>query len=151
MALREMDKMIKNGMSQEDFEATRKFLQSYIKLYVQSPERQLGYLMDSKMYGRKNYIRELGELLSKLTLDDVNNAIKKYMQIDNMKITIVTDVSEAEPLANSLRQNLPSPMSYSNQVKQGLSEEVLKEDAETENFRLNVKNVTIVDSKDTFK
>jgi zinc protease len=73
------------------------------------------------------------------------------MQIDNMKITIVTDVSEAEPLANSLRQNLPSPMSYSNQVKQGLSEEVLKEDAETENFRLNVKNVTIVDSKDTFK
>ncbi|MBK9099802.1 MAG: insulinase family protein [bacterium] len=151
MALREMDKMIKNGISQEDFEATRAFLQSYIKLYIKSPDEQLGYLMDSKMYGRENYIQELGELLSKVTLDDVNSAIKKYMQIENMKITIVTDVSEAEPLAKSLKENLTSPMSYSNIVKAGLSEEILNEDAATENFKLNVKNVTIVDSKDTFK
>jgi zinc protease len=151
MALREMDKMINNGISQEDFEATRDFLKSYIKLYIQSPDEQLGYLMDSKMYGRDNYIEELGNSLSKLTLEDVNNAIKKYMQIDNMKITIVTDVSEAEPLAESLRNNSSSPMSYSNLVKSGLPEEVLTEDAATENFKLNVKNVTIVDSKDTFK
>ena len=151
MALREMDKMIKNGMSQEDFEATRAFLQSYIKLYIKTPDQQLGYLMDSKIYGRKNYIAELGNLLSNLTLDDVNKAIKKYMQIDNMKITIVTDVSEAEPLAESLKNNFPSPMSYSNLVKAGLPEDVLKEDAETEKFKLNVKNVMIEDSKDTFK
>jgi zinc protease len=151
MALREMDKMIKNGISKEDFEATRAFLKSYIRLYIKSPEQQLGYLMDSKMYGRKNYIEELGALLSKLSLEDVNNAIKKYFQIDNMKITIVTDVSEAEPLAESLKKNLSSPMSYADLVKAGLSEEILSEDAATENFMLNVKNVTIVDSKDTFK
>lgn len=151
MALREINKMIKNGISQEDFEATRAFLQSYIKLYIQSPEQQLGYLMDSKMYGRKNYIKELGDLLSKLTLEDVNKAIKKYLQIDNMDITIVTDVSEAEALAKSLRENLPSPMSYSNQVRIGLPEGTLNEDAATENFKLNIKSVTIVDSKDTFK
>jgi zinc protease len=151
MALREMDKMINNGLSEEDFEATRAFLQSYIRLYIKSPEQQLGYLMDSKMYGRENYIQELGALLSKLTLEDVNKAIKKYMQIDNMKITIVTDVSEAEPLAESLKNNTISPMSYSNMVKAGLSEDILSEDTATENFKLNVKNVTIVDSKDTFK
>jgi zinc protease len=151
MALREMDKMIKNGISEEDFNTTRAFLQSYIKLYAQSPDQQLGYLMDSKMYGRKNYIEELGGLLSKLTLSDVNNAIKKYMQIDNMKITMVTDVSEAESLAASLKENLSSPMSYSNVVKAGLSKNILDEDAATENFKLNVKKVTIVESKDTFK
>ncbi len=151
MALREMDKMIKNGISQEDFEVTRTFLQSYIKLYIQSPNQQLGYLMDSKMYGRFNYIEELGNLLSILTVDDVNEAIKKYFQIENMKITIVTDVSEAEPLAKSLKENLPSPMSYSNTVKAGLPEDILKEDQETENFKLNVKDVIIIDSKDTFK
>lgn len=151
MALREMDKMIKNGISADDFEQTRAFLQSYIKLYVTSSDQQLGYLMDSKMYGRENYINELGELLSKLTLDDVNNAIKKYMQIDKMKITIVTDVSEAEALANSLKNNLPSPMSYSNLVKAGLPPEILKEDSETENFKLNVKKVNVIDSKETFK
>lgn len=151
MALREMDKMIKNGLSKEDFVATRAFLKSYIRLYIKSPDQQLGYLMDSKMYGRENYIEELSELLSDLTLEEVNNAIKKYMQIDNMKITIVTDVSEAQPLAESLKNNTISPMTYSNLVKAGLSEDILSEDAVTENFKLNVKNVSVVDSKDTFK
>jgi len=151
MALREMDKMIKNGISEKDFEATRAFLRSYIKLYVKSPSQQLGYLMDSKMYGRENYIEELDKLLVDLTLADVNNAIKKYMQIDNMKITIVTDKSEAKELAGSLRMNLSSPMSYSNLVKAGLPQEVLNDDEETAEFKLNIKSVKIVDSKDTFK
>ena len=151
MALREIDKMISNGISEEDFEATRAFLKSYIKLYIKSPSNQLGYLMDSKMYGRENYIEELDKLLAELTLEDVNNAINKYFQIDNMKITIVTDKSEAQALAKSLKNNLTSPMSYSNVVKAGLPEEVISEDSETENFKLNVKKVTIVDSKDTFK
>ena len=151
MALREMDKMIKKGISEEDFEATRAFLKSYTKLYIQSPDQQLGYLMDSRMYGRYNYIEELDNLLSVLTVDDVNQAIKKYFQIENMKFTIVTDVSEAEPLAKSLKENLPSPMSYSNLVRAGLPEDILKEDEATEDFKLNVKEVTIIPSKDTFK
>jgi zinc protease len=151
MALREIDKMIKNGISEEDFEATRAFLKSYIRLYIKSPSNQLGYLMDSKMYGRENYIEELDKLLADLTLEDVNNAIKNYLQIENMKITIVTDKSEAQALAKSLKNNLTSPMSYSNLVKAGLPAEVLSEDSETENFKLNVKRVSIVDSKDTFK
>lgn len=151
MALREVDKLIKNGMSEVEFENTRAFLRSYIKLYIKSPTEQLGYLMDSKMYGREDYINELDQLLAELTLDDVNEAIKKYWQIDNMKLTIVTDVSEAEELAESLKTNAPSPMSYSNIVKEGLPPEILSEDAETENFILNIKSVNIVDSKDTFK
>jgi hypothetical protein len=36
-------------------------------------------------------------------------------------------------------------------VKAGLPEEVLKEDEATEDFKLNVKNVTIINSADTFK
>jgi zinc protease len=151
LALREVDKLVKNGMSKKDFEATREFLKSYIKLYVQSPSSRLGYLMDSKYYGRTDYIEETDKLLTKLTLDDVNKAIKKYWQIDNMKITIVTDKSEAEELAKSLKENTYSPMSYSNLVKAGLPKEILAEDEEVANFKLNVKNVTIIKTEETFK
>jgi len=151
LAIREVDKLIKNGMSKKDFEATREFLRSYIKLYVQSPSSRLGYLMDSKYYGRNDYIEETDKLLSKLTLEDVNNAIKKYWQIDNMKITIITDKSEAEELAKSLMENTYSPMSYSNLVKAGLPKEVLAEDEEVANFKLNVKKVTIIKTEETFK
>lgn len=151
MAVREVDKLINEGMTQEDFEATRTFLRSYIKLYVQTPNDQLGYLLDSKFYGRKDYIKEMDKLLAKLTLQDVNNAVKKYWRTNNMFITIVTDKSEAEELAKSLRENALSPMSYSNLVKSGLPKEVLEEDDIVANYKLNVKKVTVVDSKETFK
>lgn len=151
LALREIDNLLKNGMSDQDFELTRDFLRSYNKLYIQTPDKQLGFLMDSRFYGRKDYIQEADVLLAKLTAADVNRAIRKYWQVNNLFVTIVTDDSEAAPLAKALMENTPSPMSYSNLVKEGLPKEVLAEDEQVANYKLNVKNVSIVDSKDTFK
>lgn len=151
LALREVDKLVKNGITQKDFEATREFLRSYIKLYVQSPSSRLGYLMDSRFYGRTDYISEMDGLLAKLTKEDVDKAIKKYWQIENLKITIVTDKSESEELTSSLKNNTPSPMSYSNFVKSGLPKEVTDEDDEVAGFKLNVKNVSVIKSEATFK
>jgi len=151
MAIREFDLLIKNGMSMEEFEDTRTFLLSYTKLYAQTPAAQLGWLMDSPFYGRQNYLKELDQLLKEVTLEDVNGAIRKHWQTENMYVTIVTDVSEAEPLAKSLKENLESPMSYSNLVKSGLPEDVLAEDDEVAKYQLNVKSVKIVKSEDTFK
>lgn len=151
MAIREFDLLIKNGMSEDQFEETRTFLLSYTKLYAQTPAAQLGWLMDSKFYGRGNYLQDLDRLLRKVTREDVNKAVRKYWQINNMFVTIVTDVSEAEPLAKSLKENLDSPMSYSNLVKSGLPEDVLAEDDEVAKYKLNVQSVNIVKSEDTFK
>jgi len=151
MAIREFDLMIKNGMTKDQFEETRAFLLSYTKLYAQTPAAQLGWLMDSKFYGRDNYLQELDRLLRKATLEDVNKAIRKYWQTENMFVTIVTDVSEAEPLAKSLKENLTSPMSYSNLVKSGLPEDILEKDKTVQDLKLNVTSVKIVNSADTFK
>jgi zinc protease len=151
LAVREIDNLVKNGMTQEQFEATRKFLRSYNKLYIQTPEKQLGFLMDSRFYGRANYIAEMDALLSKLTLNDVNAAIRKYWQTENMYVTIVTDDSEAEPLKKALEHNTTSPMSYSNLVKAGLPQDVLAEDAQIANYKLNIKSVKVVESKSTFR
>ena len=138
-------------MSQEAFETTRRFLRSYNKLYILTLDKQLGFLMDAKFYGRKNYLQDMDALLAKLTLADVNKAIKKYWQIKNLFVTIVTDDSEAEPLAKALRENSPSPMSYSNLVKEGLPKAVLAEDDEVARFPLNIKEVKIIDTKNTLK
>lgn len=151
MAMMELDRLINDGLTEDEFEATKDFLISYTKLYAQSPTERLGYLLDSKFYGRDNYIAELDQMLKNLTLADVNNAIKKYWQTKNMFVTIITDKTEAGPLAESIKENKPSPMSYSNIVKEGLPEEVLQQDEKAAVFPLNVKEVRIIDSKDTFK
>ncbi|UOQ74632.1 hypothetical protein [Hymenobacter cellulosilyticus] len=149
--MREMDNLVKNGMSKEDFEITRTFLRSYVKLYGTTPSKQLGFLLDSKFYGRKDYLKELDGQFAKLTLDDVNKAIKKHWQTQNMYVTIVTDDSEVQPLADVLKQNTPSPMSYAKVVSEGLPKEVVAEDAQVANYKLNVTEVRIIDTKDTFK
>ncbi len=151
MAIKEFDELIKNGLNEADFEATRTFLRSYTKLYAQSPEAQLGWLMDSQFYGRKNYLAELDDLLAQTTLEQVNAALRKHWQTQNMFVSIVTDTSEAQPLADSLINNTPSPMSYSNLVAEGLSEEMIEEDALVATYPLNVTRVTVIESADTFQ
>lgn len=151
MIVKELADLVENGLSAENFEATRDFLLSYTKLYAQTPSSRLGYLMDSKFYGRDDYLLELDQLLKALTLEDVNEAIREYWQYDNMFVTIITDVSEAQPLADSLLNNLSSPMSYSNVVREGLSEALQDEDALVADFPLNITSVKVVGSKDTFQ
>ena len=142
--------LVENGMDQDEFDKTKQFLRSYIKLYIQTPEKELGFLMDSDFYGRKNYIKEMDKLLEKTTLEEVNAAIRKYFQTDNMDVVIITDDSEAKPLADSFKNNTTSPMSYADQLKAELPEEVLLEDAEVENYPLNVKSVEIISSEEPF-
>jgi len=151
LAIREIDMLANKGISKEDFELTRQFLRSYIKLFIQTTEKELGFLMDSHFYGRENYIAELDELLANLTVEDVNEAARKYFQVDNMYVCIVTDDSETAALSENLMKNKPSPMSYSNLVKEGLSEDILKEDEEVAAYKLNVKSVDVINSQDTFK
>src|SRR5262249_12480104 len=45
-ALWELDRLVKDGLSAEDFEATRSYLLNYSKLWVQTLSRRLGYAMD---------------------------------------------------------------------------------------------------------
>ena len=150
MAIREMENVVKNGLSQEDFDATRDFLKSYSKLYIETPSKKLGYLMDSRFYGRKDWITELDGLLSKLTLADVNNAMKKYWQVQNMGIVIVTDESEVNDLVESLRTGAVSPMSYSDNLKATLPKEILDEDEVVAKYPLEVREVKVVNIDDTF-
>jgi zinc protease len=150
LAVMELQNLIKNGLTEQDFIRTRDFLKNYTKLYIQTPERELGFLMDSKFYNRTDFIKEVGEKLETLTLEEVNAAAKKYLQVENMHVAIITHNSEAKPLAQSLKQNSASPMSYSNVIREGLSRNVLEKDRKAEIFPLNVKNVEIVESKDVF-
>lgn len=151
MALRTKQLMIDNGLSEEDFERQRTFLRSYINLYVKSPMQRLGYLMDSRFYGRNDWINEVDKQLAALTAADVNAAVKKYLQTNNIMIAIITSPEEASILARYFMENIPSPMSYSNVVKEGLNEEVYAEDEAVENYAIKAASVEIINTEEVFK
>lgn len=148
-ALRELKKVVDNGLTQEDFERTKKFLYNYCLFYAPTTMARLGYQIDSEFYGIKdndNYIEYFRNKLKNLTLEQVNSAIKKHIQYNNIKFVMVTQ--DAEKLKNDLINNVPSPISYSTPKPK----EILDEDIEIANFPLKVlpKKVKIQNVEDVF-
>ena len=150
-AIRELDMLLKNGMADADFQRTRKFLMGYMKLYIQSAGDRLGFLMDSRFYGRDDYIAEMNELLAGLTLEDVNAAMKKYLQAENFYVAVITDDSEAETLAESLRSNGDASIVYKPAVRNGLPAEILEEDKEINAYKLNVTKAEVIKNDTLFR
>ena len=132
-AIRELEILVKNGLSEKDFESTREFLLNYSKLWVQTLNRRLGYMMDSDWYGIEYFIDIIQKELPKLTVEDVNNAIRKYLNFENIKIVAVT--KDAQSYMQDLVSNKPSPISYVSPVSQS----ILEEDKIIQEYRLNAK------------
>ena len=146
-ALYEYDKLVREGMSKEAFEGTREFLTKYNNILTQTQDAQLGYALDSRYYKIPDYVPYMREQLAKLTLDDVNNAIRKYLKSDAMRIVIIT--KDAEGLRDAIISGKQSPITY-NSAK---PKEITDEDKVLEGYKINVKpeDVVIVKVDEVFK
>ena len=137
-ALFEYDKLVREGMSKETFEATREFLTKFNNILTSTQNTLLGYAMDSRYYGIPDYTKYMRGQLAKLTLDDVNRAIARYLRSDRMRIVMVT--KDGDGLRDAITNNKPSPITYNSQKPQ----EILDEDKIIENYKINVKPEDVV-------
>jgi zinc protease len=124
LAVRELRRLVREGLPAQGFEETRAFLSNYSKLWTQTPARRLGYAMDGAYYGGKSLVDELAERLPRMTLDDVNGAIKRHLTPESLGIAVIADPEGAERFVEALTANTPSPISYASETKP----EVLRED-----------------------
>jgi zinc protease len=147
-ALRELEGLIQNGMSEDQFQLTRKFLKGYILHYAPTTEAKLGYALDDRFYGNEHeHWATYAKMLDELTRDDVNAALKKHFTFDNIKAVFITP--DAEGLKKTLVENAPSPISYQSEKP----DEVYKEDEKISTYPLEVKpeNVNIVKVDEVFE
>ena len=90
--------------------------------------------MDSHYYGYRDFLAEVQKRLPKLSVEDVNRAIKKYLNFNNIYIAIITE--DAETLKEALVANTPSPITYANP---NMPNAILEEDLVIQSFPLDVK------------
>jgi len=145
-ALRELDRLVERGMTPQDFEATRTYLLNYSKLWVQTLSRRLGYQIDGEFYARHDLVTELAERLPKLTVDQVNAAVRSHLKTEGMKVAIVA--RDADGLRTLLTSGNPSPIAYDTQ---GTAEDVLTEDKQIAVFPLKDVSVRIVPVEQMFE
>jgi zinc protease len=120
-ALREVQKLIDNGMTQEDFDLTKKFLKKYIRHYAPTTDTRLGYKLDDAFYGVNDHLATAARMFDEVTLADVNAAVRKYLQADNLYIAMIS--GDAEALKQALGSDVPSPMTYENPKPESVVEE----------------------------
>ncbi len=121
-AMFELNKFVEEGLTQEQFEQTRKFVTNYSKLWAQTLDRRLGYKMDSEFYGMsEDYIQRIESELNALTVDDVNKAVKKHISPTNVKVAVVAN--DAKGLMDKMLSNAPSPITYQAPVSPEIAED----------------------------
>ena len=145
-ALWELDRLIEEGMSPEDFEATRAYLLNYSKLWVQTLSRRLGYAMDGAFHGRDDLVTELARRLPSLTVDQVNAAVRRHLKSPGLKVAIVA--RDAAELRDTLLAGKPTPLTYDTL---GTPDDVLAEDKVIAAFPLRDVKVTIVPVSEMFE
>jgi zinc protease len=146
-ALYEYDKLVRDGMTKEAFEATREFLTKYNNILTQTQDAQLGYALDSRYYNISDYVSYMREQLARLTLEDVNNAIRKHLKSDAMRIVIIT--KDADALREAILSNRPSPITYNSPKPK----EITDEDKIIGTYKINVtpEDVVIVPVEKVFE
>ena len=98
-------------MTEDEFRETQKFLRKFVLHLAPTTMDRLGYALDDRFYGIKgSHLENFRRAMDEVTLADVNAAIKKYLQYDNIDIAIVT--KDAESLKKALVDDAPSPITY---------------------------------------
>jgi zinc protease len=110
IAIHELDALIENGLSQEAFEATRNYLMKNVFVMTSTQSQQLGYALDAQWYGTPEFTSFMRERLQKLTLADVDAAIRKHLQTKDLSIVMVTKA--AGDLKERLGTDAPSAVKY---------------------------------------
>jgi zinc protease len=145
--LYELARLNQEGLSPQDFEATRTYLLNFSNLWQQSLDRQLGYAMEGRLYGRESDVaKTLQERLPTTTLEEVNTLVRKHLNPKGMRIVIVT--ADAEALKRQLESGAATPLKYDTE---GTPEAILQEDKKIERFELEGLKVRIIPASSLFE
>jgi len=156
----ELDNLIKNGMTPEQVEAAKQKARTLYLNYADSKGRQLGYRLDDMFYGMKDkgYLPDMLANIDKLTAEQVNAAIKKYLQVANLKYIIVTNESQAQKLADDIAgdTNVVSKTREEYHISEPVPPEkqkMLAQDDQWKAYKLNIprENITIVKAEQMFE
>ena len=147
MALYQLDNLIRNGISQEDFERTRDFLSKYVNVLLRTQRARLGYGIDDVWYGAGAFDYRLRTELAKVTRDDVNRTIKRYLRTSRLVIAAVA--KNGEELKQQLLSEDPSPMKYNSPKP----DDVIEIDRVAEKWPLNLRpeDIKIVPVEQVFQ
>jgi zinc protease len=112
MAVRELELLVDEGISEADFQRIQRFVSNYYALFAQTEQQRLGYTLDSRFYGlgTAQDVEALRARLATLTRAQVNAALRMHILPARLQVAMVAP--DAQALADKLVAGEPSPITY---------------------------------------
>ena len=133
-AMREYQHFVDHGLTEEEFNEAKQFLRKFVLHLAPTTNERLGYALDDRFYGIDgSHLEIFRRRMDEVTRAEVNAAIRKHLQYENLQIAIVT--KDAEAFKKALVEETPSPITYATPKP----DSVLKEDREIAVFPLHIK------------
>jgi zinc protease len=145
IAMYELDQLVTQGLSEDDFESTKTFLSKFVNLLTQTANDELGYALDSRYYGIADFNGWFKGKLNGLTREAVNEAIQKHLRSTDLDIVVIT--KDAAGFRRALQSGAPSKPVYASPPPA----DVLAEDKLISAYKLDVGEVTIIPAGEVFE
>ncbi|HKW26608.1 MAG TPA: pitrilysin family protein [Terriglobales bacterium] len=156
----ELDRFARQGMTPEEVAGAKIKARALYLNYAESVSRLLGYRLDDMFYGMRDqgYLEQMLSRIDAVTSEQVNAAIKKYLQAQNLNYVIVTNEADGEKLANDIANNAnvqsKTPEEY--HIPQPVppdKQQMLDQDKQWAAYPLSIPraNITVVKAADMFE
>lgn len=156
----ELDHFVKDGLTPEQVAEARIKARTLYLNYAESMSRQLGYRLDDMFYAMKDdgYLQQMLAKIDAVTPEQVNAAIKKYLQVENLKYVIVTNESLGDKLADDIASgnNITPKTLAEYHISEPIppqKKEMLQQDEQWKAYPLNIprSNIRVVKAADMFE
>jgi zinc protease len=142
-----LDQTVRNGLTQEEVDSTRQFLDGYTRLWEMTPMRRLGFALDDHFYGTSNYLESTRKAMAALNADSVNASMRRHVVPGPVKVAIIAP--NAQQLLEAINSGVETPKTY----EVDKSEAIKAVDAEAAKFPLEVSadQVRIIPADQAFE
>jgi zinc protease len=121
IAIHELGALVRDGLTKADFDETRDYLMKNVYVMTSRQDQQLGYALDSRWYGIGEFTDYMRERLQKVTVADVNAAVKRHLSARDLSVVIVA--KDAAGLKQALVADAFSPIKYDGEKPLSLLDE----------------------------
>lgn len=134
LAVQELETWASQGITAQELEASRSFLLGYTLQWDRGVSRALGWAMDDVMNATPLFLPRLRVALQRLTLEQVNAAVRTHVHPQDLTVTLLAQDGPA--LQAQLLAGQASPRLQV--MARGLSAQVLAADRVTQNWDLHL-------------
>ena len=104
----ELEQMIRNGLTAEQVEASKKKARVLYLNLAETVPRLVGARVDDAFFGmQRGYLDSYLDQVNAVTAEQVNAAIRKHLSVANVKYVVVTDSAHLQETVAQIRSNTP--------------------------------------------